>query len=213
MEKSENILLSLIDYLVSHGYPKESLMIEWGIGKGIFVDLAVVDPATNKTIAIFELKRRRDTHSIDMGIRQLKKFSQVLGDASVPTYIVFGDENSNRFEIYHLEKYNAAEKGEYLTRVTTVPDFQFFYNRNIRKYLAKTENEREETYDIFRYVCWCISFGVFVLLLFDFINILSLSTERIILIAVIIGLIIIPFAAKLKILGFEFERFNKSKDN
>ena len=57
MEREESTLHRLIDYLLAHGYPEESLAIEFPIGRRFRADIAVVDPRTRLPVAIFELKR------------------------------------------------------------------------------------------------------------------------------------------------------------
>jgi len=103
MEREINVLYSLIEFLISHGYPENSLALEWNISRGYKVDLAVVDPDTNKPIALFEIKRRKTEESTKMAIRQLETYSKVLGDEQVPTYIVFGRDGDPPFEIYYLK--------------------------------------------------------------------------------------------------------------
>jgi len=34
MERDEDLLISLINFLLAHGYPKDSLAMEWPIGEG-----------------------------------------------------------------------------------------------------------------------------------------------------------------------------------
>jgi len=54
--REKDLLFSLIKYLTSHGYPEEALALEWKVGQKYRVDLAVIEPVTNKPIALFELK-------------------------------------------------------------------------------------------------------------------------------------------------------------
>lgn len=51
-----------------------------------------------------------------------------------------------------------------------------------------------------------------VLLFFDFRGCISITPERLGVIAIISGLAIVPFAKKLNILGIEFERMQDQKD-
>jgi len=81
----------------------------------------------------------------------------------------------------------------------------------IRKAISKTQKKRQETLTLFHIICWSLAIIVTALLYLEFINKIKITTERLALIAVIIGLILIPFAGKLKILGFEFERLQRKK--
>ncbi|MCK5594869.1 hypothetical protein KAI19_01675 [bacterium] len=71
------------------------------------------------------------------------------------------------------------------------------------------ERKRESAFNFFKAICWILSFLLFVVLLLDIQDIVSITPERLALIGGIVALIIIPFAKRLKILGMEFERLIK----
>lgn len=209
MERDKDLLLALIKFLLEHGYPKESLVMEWGVGKQYKVDLAVIDPDSNKAIALFELKRKKSLESMKMAFRQLKVYSKAIGDEQVPVYVVFGKYGDPPFEIYHLKKEEFGECEE--LKIDRVPDYSIFKNRKIRQIIDQIEKKRERTINYFQIICWIMAFFTAVLLVLDFLNILKITPERLALIGVIAGLIIVPFASKLKILGFEYEGLKKKE--
>jgi len=211
MERDEDLLLSLIGFLLAHGYPKESLVIEWPIDKRYRADLAVIDPDTNKALALFELKRRKTNDSLKMALKQLETFSKALGDEQVPTYAVFGKDGDPPFEIFYLPKPGFEESEAELIGTNKVPDFSTFKISKITKTIAQTLEKRKATLNSFQILCWIAAFFASVLLLLDFLNILDITPERLALIGIIVGLIVIPFASKLKILGIEFERLTEKK--
>jgi len=49
---------AFVDYLISHGYPPESLAFEWG-DKDHAVDISVLDLDTNTPVAIYGEYSRR----------------------------------------------------------------------------------------------------------------------------------------------------------
>lgn len=211
MERDEDLLLSLIDFLLAHGYPKNSLVMEWPIRGRYRVDLAVVDPDTNKAIALFELKRKKRPETLKMALRQLEAYSKALGDEQVPTYVVFGKEGDPPFEIYYLQKEGLERSENQPIRINKVPDFSIFKTSRFRKIVSQTEKKRKKTLNSFQIVCWVAAFFVSVLLILDFSNILDITPERLALVGVVAGLVIIPFASKLKLLGIEFERLREKE--
>lgn len=209
MEREEDLLLSLINYLTAHGYPEEALVFEWRVGHRHRVDLAVIEPTTNKPIALFELKREKSSQTLNMAIRQLETYTKALGDDQVPTYIVFPREGSPPFEMYHLKRNDSESKEELTTKIERVPDYSVLKSSKVRKEILETERQRKSTLDWFQVVCWILAIALAVLLGFEFSGRVKLTPERLVLIGAIIGLIIVPVASKLKILGVEFERYKK----
>lgn len=72
-----------------------------------------------------------------------------------------------------------------------------------------TERKRENAFNLFKVICWILAVLLFVVLLLNIWDIVSISLERLALIGGIVALIIIPFAERLKILGVEFEKLRK----
>ncbi len=210
MERNTNTFSSLVDFLISHGYPKESLMIEWSINERYRADLAVVDPQTNKPVALFELKRKKTDASFNLAIRQLESYSNALGKEKVPLYVVFEKTGIPPFEIYHFQK---DENKSDIIKISKVPDFLVFKNTIRSKMLTEKESEKKSTLNYFQSICRIVVFLLFILLILDFAlyfkEIVLINAERLVLIGIVIGLIIIPFASKLKILGLEFERLKE----
>lgn len=205
MERDERTINEVIQFLLSHGYPEDSIVTEWNIRGRYYVDLAVIDPETKKPVALFEFKRERTTKSMGMALHQLKTYSSILGDETIPLYAVFGTDGEPPFEIYHFPK--GLKRGEYHpARVSKVPDLSTLNIRRIRR-------NRDKIFNFFLAICWILAIIVTILLYFDFTGDIDISTQRLTLIGIIIALFLIPFASKLKILGFEFERFIEKRQN
>lgn len=209
MEREKDLLFALIKYLVAHGYPEEALVFEWKVDSRHMVDLAVIEPTTNKPIALFELKRQKNPQTFEMAIRQLEAYSKAVGDDQIPTYIVFPGEGTPPFEMYHLKKNISQKEPQDTSQIERVPDYSFLKSSKIKKEILETEKKRKSTLDWFQVICSILAIALMVLLCFEFAGKLKLTPERLVLIGAIIGLIIVPVASKLKILGVEFERYNK----
>lgn len=208
MERDEELVDIIVDYLRSHGYPEDSIIQEWKISDRWRVDLAVLDNKSKTPIALFEFKRHRTQGTENMAIQQLKTYSSALGDNTIPCYIVFGIESEPLFELYYLTKEDGRD---YLKQITQIPSFSNFKNNYIAKTLAKTTQAKEITFNWFKAICWILAISIAILLFLDFQGCIVLSAERLGIIAIIIGLVIVPFARKLSILGLEFERLQDEK--
>ncbi|HCC25351.1 MAG TPA: hypothetical protein VJB13_00020 [Candidatus Nanoarchaeia archaeon] len=213
MERDEDLLIAVINFLLQHGYPKESLVMEWPIKQRYRADLAVVDPDTNKAVALFEFKRRKTPESTKMALRQLETYTKAMGKEEVPTYVVFGKEGEVPFEIYHIEKGADGEEPLLSTALKKIPDFLFFKNSKFRKLIDQAEKQRKEAIDYFLVGCWMLAIGGVVLLIVDFRGLIQITAERLSLIFLVAVLFVIPFASKLKILGVEYERLKKKAEN
>ena len=208
MEKDEELQDIVVAYLVSHGYPEESIILEWKISDKYRVDLAVLDNNSKSPIALFEFKRHRDQRTENMAIEQLKTYANVLGDNTIPCYVVFGHELDPYFELFFLTKVDGKDS---LKPIVQVPSFTNVKNNSISKNIAKTTKEKKRTFNWFKFICWILALLIALLLFFDFNGCIVISAERLGIIAIIVGLIIVPFARKLSILGLEFERLQDDK--
>jgi hypothetical protein len=209
MEREKDLLVALIKHLTAHGYPEEALVFEWKVGGKHMVDLAVIEPTTNKPIALFELKRQKNPQTLEMATRQLEAYTKALGDDQIPTYIVFPGEGTPPFEMYHLKRSISENKHELTTQIERVPDYSVLKSSKINKEILETEKKRKSTLDWFQVVCSLLAIALIALLIFEFSGKVKLTPERLVLIGAIIGLIVVPVASKLKILGVEFERYKK----
>lgn len=204
MELEKDTLRALIVYLTAHGYPPESLAIEYPIGK-YRVDLAVIDLDSKEPIALFEIKQERAPFTEKYGRKQLESFLKFLGTKSIPTYLVFVKDGTPPFEIERVaieEKYVPSGK---------VLDFNILQSSSRSTLLAEIKQKRKKTVDALTAICWLMAAVLIVLLGLDAIGMLTISPVHLTIGGVIIALLLIPFASRLKIMGFEFERRSKDK--
>jgi len=98
---------------------------------------------------------------------------------------------------------------ENVSQVEQLPEYLTLKNSKVRKEIFETEQLQKSTLDWFQIICWILAAGILVLLILEFTEKIKLTPERLVLIGIIIGLIVVPVASKLKILGVEFERYKK----
>jgi len=95
------------------------------------------------------------------------------------------------------------------TQIERVPDYSVLKSSKINKEILETEKKRKSALDWFQVVCSLFAIALIALLILEFSGKVKLTPERLVLIGAIIGLIVVPVASKLKILGVEFERYKK----
>lgn len=203
MERETELIRNLAEYLLSHGYPEDSIIIEWRISKKYSVDLAVIDPKSKKPVALFELKRTKSAITISVAKEQLKRYIDELGATQIPVYIVFPSKLEPYFELYYI----TSVKDDELIKIDQFPTFTNFKTSILSKELSKTEKSRTNTLKYFKGVCWVLASILIILIVLDFHDTINITVERLAIIGLIVGLIIIPFASKLKVIGLEFERY------
>ena len=211
MKLEKETYKALVKYLLQHGYPPESLAVEYQLGK-YRVDLAVIDPESKVPLALFEIKQQKTPLTLKTGKEQLKRFLSYLDTKSIPTYLVFTKKGTPAFEIQRIqleETQISVEETGFKSELEM--DFDTIQNITRSAITAETTNRRKRTIDILKWQCVFIISILLVLLILDALNIILISTEHLTIGGVIIALSLIPYASKLKFLGFEFER-RKSQD-
>lgn len=203
MEREVETLGRVVGFLKQHGYPEEAIILEWKISNRLRVDMAVIDPHTKRPVALFEFKRTTDSTSDAEVTSRLKKYAEVIGDPTIPLYVIYTSDSPPFYKIFILSQ---KDGNEILRPIFEVPSFAYFKNSSISRLLSQKEREKNRTYDGFRIICWLLAFLVVGLLCLDVMGCVQLTAERLGIIAIIVGLTIVPFARKLSILGVEFER-------
>jgi hypothetical protein len=215
MELERQTLSHLVEYLKTHGYPATSLMVEFAVGK-YRVDLAVVDPETSEIIQIFEIKSQASEQMRRIGQSQLQKYLKELRDPNIPSYLVFPSTKEPFFTIEKVSEVGEARDQKFVEADQRSMQFDYTLQkeRGVAKKIIDTKHEREGTVDVFRWICWALATLLAALLVLLKTNVLKLQLDAADkgMIAAIVALILIPYASKLKILGVEFERLQKSRE-
>lgn len=202
-----DIFNELMKYLIDHGYPKYSLAIEWPVRK-YRIDLAVVDPDTKEPIAIFAVKGEKTQNTLYLGKQELRKFLKLMGNKSIPAYLVFADSGQTGF---HIEKVDfnelEAQRDETFSYSIIDPFISFETLRNSRQnIIVKEKMQEQESISLWIWsLSWILAALLSILLTLDLKGRITLNTNHLPIIAGIGALILFPFIKKLKISGFEIE--------
>lgn len=209
MELEKETLVALIRYLEEHGYPPDSFAVEFPIGK-YRADLAIIDPGTKEPTALFKIKQDRSSAMEAMGRRQFERFVSGLDAKSIPIYLVFGREGSPPFEIDRVSPSEtvAVESRIQPTR-ESILDFEII--RRSAYNLAVKAKKDVKNRQVDRFMAVWLILAAFVLALFfaDIFGRISISATRLTLLAIFTGLVLTPFASKIKFALLEFERLPK----
>lgn len=211
MELERATLDSLIKYLKEHGYPDSSFAIEYKIGKQR-IDLAIIDPDTQIPIIVFEVKSRKSRQSIDFGKKQIEGYLRSLPDSSVPAYLVFPKGNTPFFDVQRISFDSKTNKiVEEVVVDKSELDFNMHKQSRLSERIEKNQKERTSTIDKFKWISWVLALIILTIGVLNKFKIITIDTTDLVIIGAGIGLIILPFANKLKFLGMEFERFEMTK--
>lgn len=201
----KNLIENLKQYLIRHGYPENSMIAEYKLGK-YRADLVVIDIETNSPMQLFELKSNNNKRNVDMGRQQLSKFLQEARklNADVIGYLVFPDDNSPFFKIINPE-----------TESTKKDNFDLNYQDQIvRSRSAKTEiikTKKVETVDEFKKKINILLEVLSIIFVLDVLEILNLNNIHLYLILIMILLYVLPYYEEIKIFNFELKK--KQSDN
>lgn len=224
-ELHKDVLNKLVNYLVEHGYPKESIVFEYGIGK-YRVDVAIIDQITKLPIQLFEIKSRKEPGIRYMGIFQIKEYRLALRNGNIPAYLVYPKNEDPGFEIEYieeevrtLEKIKNKDYEDIQAKMQSIIESLNYEKQKKARSSEKKINlisEQDRTQRGLYFLCWFLSFVTIVIGFINYKKYISLSLIDIGFLGVAAGFLIMPFASKLKILGFEYEKENhstKGKDN
>lgn len=222
--KENDVRTQLINFLEEQNIPKNAIIVEWPIGKGRRVDLAIIDPNINKALALFEIKNIKNEKNLDFAKVRLEKYSKILGILMVPLYIVFPKKTPPEIELIQINQDFFKENGEIISRssfekyvISSIPAYSILRQSRIEKEINVTQEKKKTESEIIYKIC--LVFGVlliFILFLDIFLSLYSfilcqsecsttfsiITTNRLILIAIIVGLTIMRYINELKILDF-----------
>ncbi|AHB13466.1 hypothetical protein [Dehalococcoides mccartyi] len=214
MELEKDTLNALITYLQAHGYPPEAFAIEFPIGKHrkYRADLAIIDPESREPIILFEIKQQRTPEIENMGRLQLKRYVTELEFKDIPLYLVFARTGTPPFEIVRVPASEEKETiGQKDIEGASVPPFDILSNSKRNIIFKIKKNAQKKQVDQFTATSLILAALVLGLLIADLTDRLSISAIHITLLVILVGLVLIPFASKIKFAGIEFERLKKEE--
>lgn len=205
-ELTENDLIeSLKEYLIKHGYPEKSIILEYPLGK-YRADLVVVDLETNVPMQLFELKNYRNQKVIDIGKHQLEKF---LGEArkinaDIISYLVFP---SNKYPYFEAISFDSLEKN---TNINFDYNNQINRSRSLNLEIIKTR-KAEAVDDLKEKINGLLIFVV-ILFILDIFHVIEITTIRFYILIMISVLCILPNYEEIKIFNLELKKHSAKKN-
>jgi hypothetical protein len=201
---------SVYDYLVlEKAYPKSELQVEAAVGQGADgaryrADLAVLDSTRSEIICLIEVKRSREHRALRSAIAQLLQYRRVLGKPHIPLYLFFPPVEGSAARFAIAQVLPDGDTKEIFP--VEFPDYDALVAADKSgKKASRTVNFRAAV-DTFQLTCILLSLAVAIVFALDVSGIVQLTIKQLALAGVAGALLILPFAAKLKMLGVEFER-------
>ena len=201
------------EFLEARGYPPDSVVLEPRVesksGKRVLrPDFLILDPKREERLAIIEAKafypgkNRRNIQD------QLLGYATALAEPGTETFLVTPDEAGGGILFHRLNEDGELEDFP----ATDFPRFQALVANKLAAGKESVEQRQEEAADDFKERCSLIAGVAFAIVATDFFlalrDIEVLNPERLAVLGVIAVLLVVPYAAKLKVLGLEWERYN-----
>jgi len=190
------------------GYTDSSLRADMLLPKNARVDLVSLNTDDNTITSLFEFKIKASKEILKSAASQVLKYKKLLGGTNVPAFVITpSNDDESEFNIYAVTDAGALE----LIKFNDFPNYKTLISSVKALNKAKNKSDTKDTIDHFRTMCFAFSAMTFIFFMLDLTNKLKLSSEQLSLLGITFALALIPFAAKLKILGIEFERNDNKK--
>ena len=201
---------SVYDFLtLEKAYPKSEILLEPVIGSGpdgktYRADFAIIDSHRSEIIALIEVKGSREHKALRSAVSQLLQYRRILGKPHVPLFLFFPplSGTTRRFAISQVLPDGDTKEvfpDEFPTYAALIGG-----DKSGQK-VARKVSVRAAV-DTFQLTCILLALVVTIILGLDISGVVQLSTKQLALAGVAGALLVLPFAAKLKMLGVEFER-------
>ncbi|ELO5517087.1 type I restriction enzyme HsdR N-terminal domain-containing protein [Vibrio vulnificus] len=196
---------TLVKELFELGYPETSIRYEFTVSLGRsqrrHIDVAIIDPDTNDVIAIIEVKRKYKSDALELAAKQVAAYSKMLPSAPLAfIYVANGNEK-------HIGL--VSEETGKLELIPSLPNFSALRVGDRAQQKVETKKKSNRITDSFTVICYVLAILVAIILFLDIFSIFKFSSQQLTLLGIVIGLLIIPYAAKFKLLGMEFERHSR----
>jgi len=197
----------LLQELKELGYPEGSVRLEFIVssssGQRRHIDVAIIDPDTNDVVAIIEVKNGTKGNALNSAVKQVASYAKLL--PSSPLSLVYVFEGQTK----HIGMVNESDGS--LTLIPSLPSFNSLITGGRAQNKVETRSKSSRVTDSFSLVCYLLAFLASVILTLDIADIYKFSSHQLILFGIFIGLLVIPYTAKFKLLGMEFERYSDGK--
>lgn len=136
-----------------------------------------------------------------MAKQHIISYSKFLPSAPL-AYLYLHEDNKTRI-------LQVDEDTQDYTEIQKLPKFETLVVGDKAQSKIEAKQKSKNTIDSFKLICQILAIVTFVVLLLDIFSIFKFSTQQLSLLGVLIGLIVMPYAAKFKLLGMEFERYKQ----
>ncbi|MBO4914177.1 MAG: hypothetical protein J5449_03140 [Oscillospiraceae bacterium] len=211
MELYKNTEEAFVNYLKRHGYPDESISLEWGTTQ-CAIDIAVLASDLITPVAVYEIKGRKTPEIIRKGIDQLKRAVKFF-DITVSCNLVFGSDNATGFEVidvtknvYNDEPINISEIMESHPLKKPI-SYGIMQAGATSKAISKRIKNKQEKIDRIKWLCWLLfPLLAIVLLLLDAFGKYQITALRLAVIGATVVIILIPFFSEITLKDVTFKR-------
>ena len=202
----------LLEYLVDGGIPKSTIVFEWQVRPGIVVDLAIIDPETQKPLIVFEIKSKLTEETKRTAESQLDRYAAALSDPRTLYFAVF--PSGPKIEPIKFFMYSRADRTleplpTDMKRLSS--SIRVLMNTSTQKEIKDKTDKRKNVTSIFHLLCWGLGCLLVLLLILDFSQIISLTPIRVTVIGLIVVLILAPYATEVSILGNTIKRLKNGR--
>ena len=196
----------LLQELKELGYPEGSVRFEFAVkssnGQRRYIDVAIIDPDTNDVVAIIEVNGAKG-NALNAAAKQVASYAKLLPSSPLSLVYVFEGEAKQ------IGMVNESDGG--VTLIQSLPSFISLLTGGRAQNKVEAKSKSSRVTDSFSLACYLLAFLVGVILALDIAGIYKFSSQQLTLLGIFIGLLVIPYAAKFKLLGMEFERYSDGK--
>ena len=198
---SKDTLHYLIDFLKTNGYPENSLLVNYMVGK-FRADLVVVDPQTHTPLQIFLQAQKNQTENL-LQIRNFVNEIQKINPDAIG-YIVFPSETEPFFEVSDPNQNKI------------VRTLAFNFNTQVQKSKNAKEtllnHKKNQAVGNLKWVTLVLVSITGLILLLDVFHVLEITGYRLYLILIIVILVLLPYYETIKFANIELTQKNQKKD-
>lgn len=212
MKSEKQTFEHLIEFLRKHGFPETSFASEFKFIDR-HVDLAILNPVLSIPLMFFKFKPNKTNELVELDEESRSNQLKKLFNSTIPTFLVYSESFEPFFSIHQV----FFDSPEDRFRTECIPSRSILYYSYLRRSRLieesrKPAEKKEKTMDHFRILCWITSIALLIIAILIKLSILSTTSTGLALLCGGFTLLILPFASKLKILGVEFERYEKAKE-
>ena len=199
----------VIEELKRAGYPLETIVQEWKNNNTI-IDLVIMDRDTQISLMLIECRMVPNFHSVEAVANKLKRYMDTL-DYPVRAYAAFYGTN-HKVEFYDFTpKINDSKVPISECGPTNLPPYDEIRTGAESKYINAQKKQKQRYINGLKIFCWAIiPILVIALFILDAFALYPLTTERLILLGILILSLLLPFFGEIKV--GEVTLSNKRKD-